>query len=195
MVLTKVLFLEMDAAEHTLVRQWAAEGVMPNVARLLERSIVGPTLAPEGFFVGSIWPSLTTGVSPARHAVHSWEQIRPGTYDFFRCMPPDELKREPFWKPLSRAGKRLAVFDMPLSGVYKKINGIQTGEWGAHDAMYGFRASTPELKREILEKFGPAPAFSCDGPKSTQQSVAFRDTLIDAVRRKADLTCHYLGQG
>src|SRR5690242_9422485 len=33
--LTKVLFLEMDAGEHTLVRKWAAEGVMPNVQKLL----------------------------------------------------------------------------------------------------------------------------------------------------------------
>jgi predicted AlkP superfamily phosphohydrolase/phosphomutase len=195
MTLTKVLFLEMDAGEHTLVRQWAAEGVMPNVARLLERSIVGPTIAPEGYFVGAIWPSLVTGVSPARHAIHSWEQLKPGTYEFFHCVPPDEIKREPFWKPLSRAGKRLAVFDMPLAGVYKKINGIQTGEWGAHDAMYGFRASSPELKQEILEKFGSAPAFSCDGPKTAQQYAEFRDTLIDGIRRKADLTCHYLGQG
>ena len=84
---------------------------------------------------------------------------------------------------------------MPLAGVYKKINGIQTGEWGAHDAMFGFRASSPDLKQEILEKFGPAPAFSCDGPKTAQQIAAFRDTLVDAIRRKADLTRHYLGQG
>lgn len=193
--LTKVLFLEMDAAEHTLVRKWAAEGVMPNVARLLQRGIVGPTLAPEGFFVGSIWPSLTTGVSPARHGVHSWEQIRPGTYEFFRAAPPDYIRREPFWIALSRAGRRLAVFDMPLSGVFTEINGIQTGEWGAHDAMYGFRASSPALKEEILRNFGPAPSFSCDGPKSAQQYAEFRDKLLDGIRRKADLTCHYLSQG
>jgi predicted AlkP superfamily phosphohydrolase/phosphomutase len=193
--LTKVLFLEMDAAEHTLVRRWAAEGVMPNVQKLLARGVVGPTLAPEGFFVGSIWPSLTTGVSPAKHGVHSWEQIRPGTYEFFRAAPPDYIKREPFWKPLSRAGRRLAVFDMPLSGVFKKINGIQTGEWGAHDAMYGFRASSPELKEEILRKFGAAPSFSCDGPKTPRQYAEFRDRLVDGIRRKGDLTCHYLSQG
>ena len=193
--LTKVLFLEMDAGEHTLVRRWAAEGVMPTVQKLLQRGIVGPTMAPEGFFVGSIWPSLTTGVSPAKHGVHSWEQIRSGSYEFFRASPPDYIRHEPFWKPLSRAGRRLAVFDMPLSGVYKKINGIQTGEWGAHDAMYGFRASSPALKEEILRKFGPAPSFSCDGPKDARHTAAFRDRLIDGIRRKADLTCHYLSQG
>ena len=35
--LTKVLFLEMDAGERSLVRQWAAAGLMPNVQRLLSR--------------------------------------------------------------------------------------------------------------------------------------------------------------
>jgi predicted AlkP superfamily phosphohydrolase/phosphomutase len=193
--LTKVLFLEMDAADRDLVQQWAAEGLMPNVQHLLQRGIVGQTLAPDGFFVGSLWPSLTTGVSPARHAVFSWEQIRPGTYDIFRCEAPDVLKHEPFWKPLSRAGKRLAVFDMPLSGIAEGLNGIQTVEWGHHDRVHGFKAWPPSLQDEIVRKFGPAPGFSCDGRKTVHELAAFRDRLVKAVRAKADLTCHYLSQG
>jgi predicted AlkP superfamily phosphohydrolase/phosphomutase len=193
--LTKVLFLEMDAAERSLVRQWAAAGLMPNVQRLLARGIVGPTLAPEGFFIGAIWPSLTTGVSPARHGVHSWEQLKPGTYEFFRNITPRYIKRAPFWNALSDAGKRVAVFDIPLSGVSEGLNGIQSVEWGAHDANIGFTTWPPQLKDEVLAKFGAAPAKSCDGPKTAEQMAAFRDGLVRSVEAKADLTCHYLSQG
>jgi predicted AlkP superfamily phosphohydrolase/phosphomutase len=193
--LTKVLFLEMDAADRDLVQQWAAEGLMPNVQRLIQRGVVGQTLAPAGFFVGSMWPSLTTGVSPARHSVHSWEQIRNGTYEVFRCEAPVELKREPFWKVLSRAGKRLAILDMPLSGVAENLNGIQIEEWGHHDAVHGFKTWPPSLADEVVEKFGPPPGFSCDATRTPEQLAAFRDRLVQAVRKKADLTCHYLQQG
>jgi predicted AlkP superfamily phosphohydrolase/phosphomutase len=193
--LTKVLFLEMDAGERSLVRQWAAAGLMPNVQRLLSRGIVGPTLAPEGFFVGSTWPSLCTAVSPARHGIHSWEQLRPGTYEFFRNITPNYIRRRPFWEALSAAGKRVAVFDIPLSGVSENLNGIQSVEWGAHDANIGFTTWPPQLRDEVLAKFGPAPAGSCDGPKTPEQIVAFRDGLVRAVERKAELTCHYLKQG
>ena len=193
--LTKILFLEMDAAEQSLVRQWAAAGLMPNVQRLLSRGIVGPTMAPEGFFVGAIWPSLMTGVSPARHGIHSWEQLKPGTYEFFRNITPRYIKRAPFWNALSDAGKRVAVFDIPLSGVSENLNGIQSVEWGAHDANIGFTTWPPQLKDEILAKFGVAPAKSCDGPKTPAQIAAFRDDLVRSVETKADLTCHYLSQG
>jgi len=193
--LTKVLFLEIDAGEQSLVRQWAASGLMPNVARLLERGLVGPTMAPEGFFVGSIWPSLMTSVNPARHSVHSWEQLRPGTYEFFRIVFPHQNKRAPFWKWLSNAGRRVAVFDIPLSGIVENLNGIQSVEWGAHDAAIGFTTWPPSLKDEIVAKFGPAPARSCDGKKTPEEYAAFRDGLVRAVNAKAELTCHYLKQG
>jgi predicted AlkP superfamily phosphohydrolase/phosphomutase len=193
--LTKVLFLEMDAAEHSLVRQWAAAGLMPNVQRLLSRGIVGPTIAPEGFYISAIWPSLMTGVSPARHGIHSWEQLKPGTYEFFRNITPHYMKRAPFWEALSKAGRRVAIFDVPLSGVCEGLNGIQSVEWGAHDANIGFTTWPPHLKDEIVARFGPSPAESCDGPKTPEQVAAFRDGLVRAVEAKADLTCHYLSQG
>jgi predicted AlkP superfamily phosphohydrolase/phosphomutase len=192
---TKILFLEIDAGERSLVRQWAAAGLMPNVANLLNRGIVGSTMAPEGLFVGAIWPSLYTSVTPARHGVHSWEQLEPGTYDFYRRIAPHQVKREPFWNALSRAGRRVAVFDIPLSGVSKGLNGIQTVEWGAHDANIGFTTWPPELEKDIVERFGPAPARSCDGKKTPEEFVAFRDGLVRSVAAKADLTCHYLRQG
>src|SRR5690606_14933716 len=46
----------------------------------------------------------------------------------------------------------------------------------------------------ILTKFGPAPAKSCDGPKTPEQIVAFRNDLVHSIEAKAELTCHYLRQ-
>ena len=91
---TRVLFLEVDAGDKVLIQRWAADGTLPTFRELLARGAVGDTLAPPGLFVGGIWPSLYTGVSPARHGVHSLVQLVPGTYEFRRFATGELVKRE-----------------------------------------------------------------------------------------------------
>jgi predicted AlkP superfamily phosphohydrolase/phosphomutase len=194
---TEILLLEVDAGDKHLLVEWARSGVLPNFAALLERGLVGHTMAPRGFFVGSIWPSFYTGVSPARHGIHSLAMLRPGTYEVTHLPTGEHVKREPFWNHLSRAGKRVAVLDIPLSGISEAINGIQTVEWGSHDENYGFRAWPPSLRSEIEAKFGLHPL---EGPcnrdhRTPAEFRELRDTLIRGVQTKAELTRHYLRQG
>ena len=194
---TKVLFLEMDAGDKHLIQAWAKDGTLPTFRALLSRGLVGDTMAPEGMFVGGIWPSLYTGVTPAKHGIHSLIQLKPGSYDFYRCYTGESVKREPFWLALGRANRRVAIFDIPLSGITPEINGIQTVEWGSHDANYGFRAWPADLEADIKDRFGLHPwSQSCNvADRTPEDFVAFRDALIEGVRTKAALTKHYLSQG
>lgn len=194
---TEVLLLEVDAGDKHLILEWARAGILPNFASLLERGLVGHTMAPRGFLVGSIWPSFYTGVSPARHGIHSLAMLRPGTYEVAHLPTGEHVKREPFWNLLSRAGKRVAVFDIPLSGIGEGLNGIQTVEWGSHDENYGFRAWPASLKGEIKSRFGLHPLEgSCNRDHRTPADfIQLRDALIRGVQQKAELPCHYLKQG
>ena len=194
---TEILLLEVDAGDKHLLLEWARAGVLPNFAALLDRGLVGHTAAPRGFFVGSTWPSFYTGVSPARHGIHSLAMLRPGTYEVAHLTTGEHVKREPFWNYLSRAGKRVAVLDIPLSGISEEINGIQTVEWGSHDENYGFRTWPRSLKAEIRAKFGLHPLDGgCNRDHRTPADFRdLRDTLVRGVRTKAELTRHYLRQG
>jgi len=89
------------------------------------------------------------------------------------------------------------VLDVPLSGLSKSINGIQSVEWGAHDAAYGFRAWPPAFEAEVRARFGTHPvAQSCNAyGRAPDELAAFRDLLVEGVRRKGALTRHYLEQG
>jgi predicted AlkP superfamily phosphohydrolase/phosphomutase len=194
---TKVLFLEIDAGDEELIRRWAADGTLPALRDLFARGLTGDTIAPEGFFVGAIWPSLYTATNPARHGIHSLCQLRSGSYEFFRATTGEHIKRKPFWDHLCEAGRRVAVLDVPLSGLSKSINGIQSVEWGAHDAIYGFRAWPPSFEAEVRERFGTHPVDrSCnDYGRTPAEFAALRDLLVEGARRKGELTRHYLGQG
>lgn len=193
---SRVLLLEVDAGDRDLILGWAQRGVLPNFRRLLQRSIWGPSMAIPGFYVGAVWPSFYTGVNPARHGIHSLAQLKSGTYEIFRCLTGDHIKREPFWNYLSRAGKRVAILDVPLSGISRGLNGIQMVEWGSHDANYGFMTWPASLADDVRARFGVHPlTASCNADRRTPaEFLTLRDTLVRGVKKKAELTRHYLKQ-
>jgi predicted AlkP superfamily phosphohydrolase/phosphomutase len=189
----KVVFLGFDAGNKYLIQKWAAQGALPTMQSLLKRGLKGNTMSLPGVFTGVTWPSFQTGVNPARSGFHSWIQLKPGSYDFYRCLTGDQLKREPFWSHLSRAGRRVTVLDVPLAALTKNLNGVQLVEWGAHDAQYGFVTWPPSLAREVEARFGRHPLRgTCNAGRDTQGYIEFRDQLLAGVRTKSEMTQHFL---
>ena len=191
----KVVLLGFDAGNKYLIRNWAENGLMPTFRSLFARGLSGNTMSLPGFFVGATWPSFATSVTPAKSSVHSWQQLKPGSYDFFRCHAGDHIKREPFWNHLSRAGRKVTVLDIPLAGLTVNLNGVQLVEWGAHDAQYGFVTWPPSLAREVETRFGRHPLRGiCNEDRDTEGYVKFRDDLVRGIETKTALTRHFLRQ-
>ena len=189
----KVVFLGIDAGNRHLLSRWAEEGTLPTLRGLLAKGLRGNTMSLPGLFTGATWPSFHTGVNPAKSGVYSWMQLRPGSYEPFRCLAGTELKRKPFWAHLSDAGRRVAVLDMPLSGLAEHLNGVQTVEWGAHDAQYGFTTWPRTLAGEIATRFGRHPLNDiCNADRDTEAFIRFRDDLVQGTRIRAEITSHFV---
>jgi predicted AlkP superfamily phosphohydrolase/phosphomutase len=196
--LTKVLFLAMDAGDTFLIQQWAAEGILPNIKQLIDTGYVNNTLSLEGLYEGATWPSLYTGLNPARHGFHSLTQLKPGTYEFYRCLPGEFITNLKFWNHLSNARKKVAILDIPLSGISKGLNGIQMVEWGSHDGVYGFQTWPPALRKEVIELFGEHPVQGpCDSQqrRTSEDYSVFLNKLLEGIKRKTELTIHFLKKG
>jgi predicted AlkP superfamily phosphohydrolase/phosphomutase len=192
----RVLALGIDAADPELVEAFARAGTMPNLAALAGRGLQARTRSVDGFFIGATWPSLSTGVSPGRHGLHYLVQLRPGTYAYYRPETGALEPYPPFWTWLSRAGRRIAVLDVPLTRADPSINGMQIVEWGSHDAVHGFHTWPLSLEHDIRARFGEHPALSpCDAiNRTTKGYTAFVNALMRGVQCKTDLTRHYLQQ-
>jgi predicted AlkP superfamily phosphohydrolase/phosphomutase len=192
----KLLVIGLDAAERGLLLAWAEDGSMPHLARLLKASAYGEILAPAGQYAGSIWPSIHTGCSPARHGRYFHTQLEPGTYRFAKFLPPD-LKAAPFWDQLSRAGKRVAVIDVPKAPLVESCNGLQLLDWGAHDPEYSRPRSAPtSFGVEIEARFGRDPLGSCDRAARADSGLAgLRDRLLERIRTKVHMVRHVLDRG
>ena len=192
----KVVLLGIDAGSRDLLRQWAHDGTLPTFQALFAKSLIGETESTPGLFIGSTWPTWYTGVNPGKHGVHALQQLKPGTYELYSAFAGENVKREPFWNHLSRAGRRVAVLDVPLTSLSHNLNGIQLVEYGAHDAHSGFRTWPHTLASEIEKSFGPPCSHpikgDCDAKRDAAGVAAFRDALIEGIARKTALTKHFL---
>jgi predicted AlkP superfamily phosphohydrolase/phosphomutase len=187
----RLMCIFFDSAEQTLLLRWAEEGVLPTLRRLLARGAWALTQGPVGFS-SAVWPTIATGVSPARHGRHSYKQIRPGTYDTYLFKPSD-LKAEPFWDVLGRSGQRVCVIDFPSVPLSRDVNGVHVVEWGLHDVEVGFCTSPPALAGEIRRRFGHDPVGICDqGYRGERGLAALRDALVERVEKKTELLEHFL---
>jgi predicted AlkP superfamily phosphohydrolase/phosphomutase len=192
----RILFLGLDAMDRDLILEWANVGILPTFRSLLEQGTFGPTRNPPGLFVGAIWPSFFTGVSPAQHGRYCYEQIVPGTYDI-RHFRTSDLKRQPFWKALSNAGRRVAIVDVPKSPLTSHLNGIQLKDWGTHDRDAGdtFQAWPPPLAAELTARFGSDVVGDCnDIGRTTSDIEAFCRQLTARVETKTAICRHLLEQ-
>lgn len=177
-----LLVLGLDAASPALLRSWAGDGTLPNIAKLLASGLVGHTRNNLGF-EGSTWPSFATGLNPAGHGFYWQEQLKSGTYRTQETTPADFACREPLWELLSAAGHRVIALDIPLARKSPGLNGIQRVEWGGHDFVYGFETMPPELRESILRSTGAYPVEGrCDAPsRSVLQCRELADLLIKAA--------------
>jgi len=186
------VLIGVDAGDKDLILQWAEAGLLPSFRSALKRGLSGVITNPPGLFVGSVWPSFYTGVLPGKHGWYCFEQLRPGTYDLYHTEPGSFVSRDPFWRDLSGAGRKVAILDLPhpFPGA---VNGIQLGAWGAHDAGNGPVSWPPSLAREVVGRFGRHPVPGrCNAVRGPMELKVLGEQLLLGVGQRADMTEHFL---
>jgi predicted AlkP superfamily phosphohydrolase/phosphomutase len=190
----RLLVLALDAASPALLRQWGADGTLPAIGRLLREGLSGPARSLEGFYHGSTWPSFMTGRSPGSHGIYWMHQAGAGEYDRV-LLTPEQIGRHPaLWDVLARAGKRVAVLDVPFDAPRPAFSGLQAIEWYSHDPLFGFQSTPPSVAAEIerIEGRHPAPA-SCDAVRRDRASCRrFIDELTRGAALRSRIACRLL---
>lgn len=185
-----VLLLGVDAADPDLIRQWALEGELPYFRELEQQAAVYEVENDVGFFVGSVWPSFATGVTPDQHRWYCYSQYSAENYKDKPFNPSTMLSAEPFWGHLSRNGTQIGVFDVPLIPIVPGLNGFQVSEWGSHDTFLGGIETWPKpLARRILTKYGDDPSGSCDEIGRTPEGY---EAFLSNLRQRITTREHIL---
>jgi predicted AlkP superfamily phosphohydrolase/phosphomutase len=182
---SKVLMIGLDAASIDFIL--ASLSSLPNLRRLLETgSLQRLRSRTSELLPAASWPTLYSGVPPGEHGVYYHLQWDSAAMRLRQIS--DWLYVEPFWVELERRGVRVVALDVPMSWPSRLTTGIEVTDWGTHDAMTDFDASSRELAADIRRRFGDYPI----GPevpvrKSFGQLERMRDGVIEGVRRRAKL--------
>jgi len=192
---TKVFFIGIDSGDKDLIQQWVAEGALPNLAWFMKNSTQSKVQNPIGLYVGAVWPSFYTGLSPANHGRYCYRQMVPGTYDIVD-INSTQVNGTPLWSYLSDANKRVAVVDVPKSPPPEPLNGLHIADWGTHDPEFEFKTFPHDLKDDVYTRFGIDHIGNCNAFRTNESEfLSFQNLLKDRVRRRAALTNYILSKG
>ena len=106
----KLLILGLDGLSPELLEELVGEGLMPNLASMLEegvfsrlRSTVPPNSCPA-------WPCMATGKNPGKVGI--FDLLHKDGYSM-RPVSSRMMRAEPIWHILSRSGIRVGVMNVP----------------------------------------------------------------------------------
>jgi len=110
-----VLMLGLDALVPNILEKFAAEGLLPNFARLFEQGCYTRLLSAIPAQTPANWQTIATGAAPGTHGITVWGGHRPGD-------PAGETHRpeafssglclaEYAWEAAARAGKKSVVIN------------------------------------------------------------------------------------
>lgn len=129
----RVLFIGLDGADWRLLDPLMAEGVMPELAKIMARAERRVLLTQHPPLSPLVWTSMMTGVSPLEHRVLDFTRFHPQT----RQQEPitsDERGVPAIWNMAQWGGKRTGVF----------------GLWATFPAEPGVVLTDRELPRDYV---------------------------------------------
>ena len=122
---TKTLVIGLDGGTFDVWLPLIEQGLMPNLASLMERGSWGNLESTIPPFTAAAWSSFATGTNPGKHGILSFQHTR----DRFNYQLEGEGfanardLRGTLWEILSAAEKKLGVVNVPLTYPPRAING------------------------------------------------------------------------
>ncbi|MGN6377377.1 MAG: alkaline phosphatase family protein [Gaiellales bacterium] len=117
----KAVVLGLDGVTWDLLDRLCEEGVMPNLARAREGARWGSLASCLPPYSAPAWTSIATGKNPGRHGIFDfWESTGDGER---RPVSSLSARGARLWDIASAAGRRVHVWNVPVSYPPAKVNG------------------------------------------------------------------------
>lgn len=121
-MIKKAIVIGWDGATWDYIDPLLATGKLPHLEKLLARgtkSVLRSTIPP---FTNIAWPSMVTGLSPAKTGIFDGAKTRPGSYE---AIPTNlaNYKGIPIWHWLNKYGQRTAVLNVPMTYPARPLDG------------------------------------------------------------------------
>jgi predicted AlkP superfamily phosphohydrolase/phosphomutase len=117
----KLLIVGFDGATFDLIRPWADQGYLPNLARLMAEGVTADLASTLPPVTSPAWPTFMTGTNPGKHGVFDF--IQPHG-ESFTLVNSTRIRQPTLWARLSEAGYRVGVLNVPVTYPPQPVNGF-----------------------------------------------------------------------
>ncbi len=154
----RLIVIGLDGTRPEYLFHLAEQGILPNIARLIEGGASGSILPPLPPPSPVSWSSFKTGTDPSKHGVFGFFSIADGKYQLNPKGYSTGLKE--IWDYLSNAGKTGIVINMYDTDPRIKRKGILISGMKTNDKLGGYliysnlKDKTPYQKINIREASG-----------------------------------------
>ncbi len=119
----KTFVLGLDGVPYPLLQDLAANGTMPNIAKLIELGHLAKMKVTLPEISAVSWPSFMTGANPGEHGIFGFLDPKPGSYDV-RFPNFRDVKVPTFWDKMGEKKKTSIVINQPATYPAREIPGI-----------------------------------------------------------------------
>ena len=142
----RVLIIGLDGATFDVINPLMEEGLMPNLAQLIQEGAAGTMRSTTPPISGPSWLALATGMSPERLGVYDFCCRKDSSYRLVTISSADFAGRC-VWDYLGQAGRQVGILNYPVCIPPYSVNGFLSAGLGASvDGQYTCPA---ELEHEL----------------------------------------------
>lgn len=180
----KVVVLGIDGVPCTLLREFAANGVMPNVRALMEEGTLCSLNATMPEVSSTSWSSFMTGVNPGKHGIYGFMELRREDYAW-KFPNFNDLKSRTLWDIAGDHQKRSIVLNLPSTYPARPLNGQLVAGFVALDLK---KASYPESFYHYLNSAGYR--LDVDAAKAVKAVEEFKEDILRTFRKRIEVIDH-----
>lgn len=168
----RVMAIGLDSPNHEVFLRWIAEGHLPNLRSLQERSAVIDVSSIKQFSNEHCWIPMLTGQNRDRwdHWLDNWDAQK---YRYDEASIFDWLQAPVFYALGDQ--RRVVAFDL-TAPIVPEVNGIQVSGWASELNECFPQSDPPDLLQDLLARHGPDPklgnARSITNQLSNRQGVS-----------------------
>jgi len=171
----RLLVIALQEATRDLIDPWVQQGLLPNIAALMQAGTSGRVHAQAPLTTPHNWANILTGVNAGQHGVFDYWQR--GTDGIFRETSPAMLKAPPIWERLRGTGLRSTFVNLPMTWPLPEVDGtVVAGEIGLGAVPTSKMFAPRDLHDQLVARHGPyRPGATAPGGRKKHEYISLFD--------------------
>jgi hypothetical protein len=118
-----VVFIGIDGASWEFLGPLIDRGILPNLGRIRQEGTYGTLRSIDCYVSPPAWVTMLSGYLPEKTGVYSFGKWDPSG-KAFESVNADDVEVPRVWDIASRGGKKVGVFNVPMSYPPQPVNGV-----------------------------------------------------------------------